>query len=137
MYHQLLEQNQKLYTRNGLLRMLDRNRRIKKAPQRWQESTDVFDVIITCEERCWRAVMEDLLMRSMISEQVGELGRPVHVVNVDIKDNHTDAALGGKLILEIAKSLEEADDLNGQISDILNSVQESTHHPLLHSIAFY
>jgi len=98
MFKDLHEKDVKLYKQNGLLDMLDRNRKIKLAPEQWYtEANEAFDVIITCEERCFDAICEDLTDR-------GEhKNRPVHIINIDIKDNHEDAMLGGRAILQLAQ----------------------------------
>ena len=121
MYKELEAKDSRLYHANGILNMLGRNRGVKWGPERWQDwqvgmprlehSTDrgsegveggVVDVVITCEERCWDAVIEDLHNRG------SPLNRPVHIINVDIKDNHEEALIGGKGILDLADSLNKA-----------------------------
>jgi RNA polymerase II subunit A C-terminal domain phosphatase SSU72 len=62
----------------------------------------VPDIVITCEERCWDAVVDDLLNRG------SPLNRPVHVINIDIKDNHQDASIGGGAMVDLADSLNRA-----------------------------
>ena len=117
-YKELESKDTRLYRANGLLTMLGRNRDVKWGPERWQDwqvgvprvknATDrgsegmeggVPDVVITCEERCWDAVIDDLLARG------SPLNRPVHVINIDIKDNHEEASLGGKGMVDLANSL--------------------------------
>jgi len=41
--------------------MLDRNRRIKPKPERFQSCKDRFNIIVTCEERVYDQVIEGRL----------------------------------------------------------------------------
>jgi RNA polymerase II subunit A C-terminal domain phosphatase SSU72 len=120
-FNELSDQNKQLYTQNGLLNMLGRNLNIKGYPERFQDwlpgkprlehikdkgyagtESGVVDVVITCEERCFDAVLDDLHNKG------GRMNRPVHVFNVDIRDNHEEALVGGKAILDLAMSLNAA-----------------------------
>lgn len=83
------------YTQNGLLHMLDRNRRIKPKPERFQLSKDKFDILITCEERVYDQVIECMESRTQEDSQ------PVHLINIDIQDNHEEATVGSFLICEL------------------------------------
>ena len=58
MYKDLYNKDANLYTQNGVLHMLDRNRRIKEKPERFQDCRERFDIIFTVEERIFDQVME-------------------------------------------------------------------------------
>lgn len=135
-YEELKKQDTRLYTANGLLAMIDRNRKIKDAPERWQEGIKYFDVVITCEERCFDAVCEDLLVRSSTT---GAASRMVHVINVDIKDNAEEAAKGGQGILALVQRMsEKGERLDDEIIDVLADWQDQFPNlPILHSVQFY
>jgi RNA polymerase II subunit A C-terminal domain phosphatase SSU72 len=154
--------------------MLDRNRKVKWGPERWQDwpigfprtnerqkhnrgskgtEGGVVDVVFTCEERCWDAVVDNLLERG------SPMNRPVHVFNVDIKDNHEEALVGGQAILDLATRLNNAatdareranaeafDTGNSearrgfdeQVPDILSEWQEKWPHlPALWTLAWF
>lgn len=75
--------------------MLERNRRIKRCPERFQVCTERFDIIVTVEERVYDHVIE--FMES--KEPVHNL--PVHVINIDVQDNQEEATIGAFLICDM------------------------------------
>lgn len=110
--------------------MLDRNRRIKTRPERFQQNFDKFDVIFTCEERVYDQVVEELNSRPATDNS------PVHVINIDIQDNHEEATIGSFKILELAEILSQSDDLDNDIDELLQEFEQQSGRTILHTIAF-
>ena len=67
------------YTQNGILHMLDRNRRIKSQPEKFQDMNDRFDMIITCEERVYDQVVEGNLFASYLDSLSTSYGNTIYV----------------------------------------------------------
>eukprot|EP01137_Pigoraptor_chileana_P029089 Opistho-2@13834 len=130
-YDDLLHKDPQLYTQNGILDMVRRNINIKQNPERFQSCDDEFDVIITVEERVFDQVLENMEARPR------RTSRAVHILNMDVKDNHEEAAVGAKLIAELAQQIESADDLEDSMEDILAAFQQRHGRELMHSVAFY
>lgn len=134
MYIELQGKDEKLYASNGVLMMLDRNRSIKDHPERWhdKDTHKVFDVVFTCEERCFDAVCIDLMNRGT------KLNRLVHIINIEIKDNHEEAVIGGDGILDLANTLSKSEDLDSDIMDIISQWEEEHKHlPVLHQACYF
>jgi RNA polymerase II subunit A C-terminal domain phosphatase SSU72 len=131
MYGDLKTKDADLYTQNGMLSILERNKKLKEKPQRFQAATSTFDVIFTCEERCFDIVCENLRDREP------RLHRPVHVVNFDIPDTPEDAAIGARWILQLAQLLEDSQDLDEEIEGITKDFQNKSPLPMLYSVHYY
>lgn len=91
----LLGKDKTLYTQNGLLHTLERNRRIKTRPEKFQDSNEKFDILITCEERVYDQVLEYMENKEPSDNSI------VHVLNIDIQDNLEEATIGAFLISDI------------------------------------
>lgn len=93
MYNDLLSKDKQLYTQNGLLQMLDRNRRIKECPERFQLNEDPFDIVITCEERVFDVACDgkDTVFRKDMHFLLLQSLKKLDVLEVDSNYNSIDA----------------------------------------------
>ncbi len=133
MYEQLKSADEGAYSRNGVLQMLSRNARVKVAPERWQdERSREFDIVITYEERVFDAVVEDL------EERGSKDFANVHLLGLDVRDNHTEAETGAQQTVQLLQMLLDAgDEWEDQLDTILESFTRKTDRAVCHNIAFY
>mmetsp|Transcript_4751 Transcript_4751/g.5989 ORF Transcript_4751/g.5989 Transcript_4751/m.5989 type:complete len:262 (-) Transcript_4751:963-1748(-) len=93
------------FRQRGLLAMLDRNISIKEGPERWQEmeSSEIakLDVVFCFEGRVFDLLIEDLEGREPQEFE------PIHVLNLEVKDNADEAAIAGQICLELCKLLQK------------------------------
>lgn len=128
----LKRKDQTLYTQNGILHMLDRNRRIKRGPQRLQESAKTYDVIFTAEERVYDQVLEHFDLNGSVENQ------PCHVINIDIQDNHEEATIGAFLMCELVQMLAQSNDVDNDIDELLQEFEATKcNRQILHTVVFY
>lgn len=104
-YEDLLRKDEQLYKSNGLLKLIERNMRIKRAPQYFfEENCTAFDVVITCEEKCFNAIFE----HSRVKKDEKAL-KIIYLINVDIKDTQQDAKVGAQKIYELVNCICESE----------------------------
>ncbi|XP_052181540.1 uncharacterized protein LOC127794475 [Diospyros lotus] len=133
MFDDLRRKDSDLYNRNGILPMLKRNSAVKHAPQRWQDNAadGCFDIVFTFEERVFDMVIEDLHNRDHV------LLKPVLVINLEVKDNHEEAAIGARLALSLCQELDKTEVWEDSIDEIVINFERQNRRKLLYSISFY
>lgn len=134
-YNDLMRKDPELYERNGLLRMVKRNMGVKRAPERWQESRRVHDVVVTFEQRVMEAVEESMPTRPVVEVC------PCLVVNLEVKDSHEEAAVAAPQALRLAQALEQmAVTANGDwaagLEELLDRFQQETGRRPLYTVCW-
>ncbi|KAI3920337.1 hypothetical protein MKX01_000676 [Papaver californicum] len=133
MFDDLRRKDPELYKRNGILPMLKRNIGVKFAPQSWQENSadGTFDVVFTFEEKVFDMVIEDLHTREHV------LMKSVLVINLEVKDNHEEAAVGARLTLDLCQELEATDSWEEKVDGIISTFERKYRRKIVYSISFY
>lgn len=132
----LRKKNERRYEKNGMLRMVDRDSKIKDAPERWHdEQTAQFDLVVTFDRIVFEAVVDEVTHRPR-REGVGIA--PVHVVNVETKDTHEEAANGALAALDLVERINaHYDEWQDQIQTLLDEVEQKSGLSLLHACLYY
>lgn len=94
-----LQKDWERYSSNGILNILERNKRIKPCPERLQDCRCPFSVIFTCAEKVCNRVLKDLYCRKQ------ETFQPLHVINLDAEDTLEAISLGALIICELCQCL--------------------------------
>lgn len=103
MVAELQDRDRHLFTRNGVLPMVERNATVKAAPERWQDLENIdFDLVITFEERVYDAVLDDLRKRA---EEADGGTEPINVINLETRDKTDEAVIGAQLALDVCESV--------------------------------
>ncbi|XBW36702.1 hypothetical protein QEN19_002277 [Hanseniaspora menglaensis] len=93
------------YAKQGLYEMLNRNIKLKEAPENWQsqETSKLLhnEVIISCDEKCYELILEDCFKRGRRYE------KPLLVLNLDVEDFHANSVDAGKSILRLMEMFED------------------------------
>jgi RNA polymerase II subunit A C-terminal domain phosphatase SSU72 len=132
MLENLTQKDAALYEKLGVVAMLERNVRVKPAPQRFQDERDAeLDVIVTFETRVFDAVVEHLSNRDSTSMKV------VHVFGLHIKDNAEAALVGGQNTVLLLSMLADRGDWENHIAHVLEEFQQRSGRQVLHAVLFF
>ena len=94
-YNDLFVKNEKFYERIGILKMLERNMKIKESPESYFLKQKNYDLVITAEEKCFVSIYD--YHRSIRGDN------KLYLVNFDIKDTINDASSGALEIKDFVK----------------------------------
>jgi len=131
MYKALETEDAAFYKANEMLSLLDRNRNMKSAPERWQESDVVgkVNVAVCFDDRIFELVDEDCANRDAVDYM------NLHVINIDTVDNPEAAAASAELALELCRRLDEMEELDeSEVPEVIAAFEKEKVVQLKHSM---
>uniref|UniRef100_A0A0A0LPW0 RNA polymerase II subunit A C-terminal domain phosphatase SSU72 n=2 Tax=Cucumis sativus TaxID=3659 RepID=A0A0A0LPW0_CUCSA len=63
--------------------------------------------------------------------------KTVLIVNLEVKDNHEEAAIGARLTFDLCQEIERTESWEDSIDDIVINFEKQLRRKLLYSISFY
>ncbi|CAM9315254.1 unnamed protein product [Pylaiella littoralis] len=132
LYDTLKRKDEAFFLKNNLLRLAARNATVKAAPQRFQdiEGPDMadFDVVLCFEARVFYSVVEDLQSRDP------EEFKPLHVINMTIKDSFEESAAASGNVLELCRTLDGLSKLEDEAAGVLEAFTRKSKRTVLHQV---
>eukprot|EP00924_Labyrinthula_sp_SR-Ha-C_P008178 snap_masked-scaffold_11-processed-gene-5.44-mRNA-1 protein AED:0.04 eAED:0.04 QI:0/0/0/0.5/1/1/2/0/223 len=121
------------FEEKGILNMLNRNIKLKDAPERFQDTSteDVMklDVVFCFETRVFDILLEDLESRKI------ENYDPIYIMNLDVRDAADEAEIGAKIVLEVCQELNKVkDNIEEHVFDIIEKFEQKYDRPILSAI---
>ncbi|KAM1452505.1 hypothetical protein ACFX2I_039462 [Malus domestica] len=65
------------------------------------------------------------------------LRKCVLIINLEVKDNHEEAAVGARLAFDLCQEIEAAESWEEAIDDIVSGFEKQQRQKLMYSISFY
>eukprot|EP00455_Lapot_gusevi_P036044 TRINITY_DN4000_c0_g1_i2.p1 TRINITY_DN4000_c0_g1~~TRINITY_DN4000_c0_g1_i2.p1 ORF type:complete len:116 (+),score=28.48 TRINITY_DN4000_c0_g1_i2:54-401(+) len=115
-----------------MLRMVERNNRVKRAPEKWHEEKEKFDLVISFDLRVYETIIDDVMQR-----QREDVGKPVHIINLDTKDTHQEAANAALAALALYERIIGSEDWEDELSEILDEAEQKSGLSILHTVLYY
>lgn len=63
--------------------------------------------------------------------------KTVLVINLEVKDNHEEAAIGARLALDLCQEIEATESWEDSVDDVVSGFEKQHRRKLLYSISFY
>uniref|UniRef100_A0A6N2MCX6 RNA polymerase II subunit A C-terminal domain phosphatase SSU72 n=1 Tax=Salix viminalis TaxID=40686 RepID=A0A6N2MCX6_SALVM len=89
-----------------------------------------WDFKLNASAQPWRLV-------SNLHNRDHVLLKSVLVINLEVKDNHEEAVVGGQLTLELCQKIEAVESWEDSIDEIIAAFEAKHRRKLVYSISFY